>query len=149
MKPVRTLIVLADDAAARFLVNDGVGKGLREVAVLDVSQFPQDSLVYADRKGRSSGGGRVQGRHAVDPHTALEVQHRGRFAAHLIEALAEQWRSQAPDRLILAAPPKMLGDLRGRLPAGPAAALLTDLPKDLVNTPLADLPRHLAKVLAV
>lgn len=148
MKAVRTLILVADDGAARFLVNEGVGKGLREVSDINISQFPEDSREFADQPGRSSGGAANVGRHGLDPATGLEEQHRKRFAAHVIEALDQQWKAAKADRFILAAPPKMLGELRGRLYGAPAAALAADMPKDLVNIPLPDLPAHFADVLA-
>jgi Protein required for attachment to host cells len=48
----------------------------------------------------------------------------------------------------MAAPAKMLGELRARLPKPLADALAADLAKDLVHIPLDDLPRHFEDVAA-
>jgi protein required for attachment to host cells len=148
MKPVRTLFLVAGEQDARFLVNDGVGKGLSEVAVLGVSQFPEASAEYSDRPGRLRGGSGA-GLHGIDPHESLDEQHRERFARRVAEALSEQWSAQSPDRLVMAAPAKMLGLLRDQIDGPAAAALLADLPKDLVKIPTHDLPSHFAKVIAI
>ena len=149
MKPVRTLIVIADDQSARLLVNEGVGKGLREVAVLSRSQFPEDSREYSDRPGRSSLVAGAMARHGLDRHTELEQQHRRRFAGHISDALDQAWTTIKPERMILAAPAKMLGELRGRLSSAPARGLVADLPKNLVSVPLRDLAAHFADHLVI
>ncbi|WP_343081722.1 host attachment protein [Ostreiculturibacter nitratireducens] len=149
MKPVRTLIVVADEEAARFLINEGVGKGLQEICVVSISQLDEGTLEFADRPGRSSAGSKVVGRHGMDPRTDLEENNRAKFASHVIEALDQEWKAAKADRLVVAAPPKMLGELRSRLSGAPAAALAGDLAKDLVNVPLNDLPGHFADILAV
>lgn len=141
MKPQRTLVLMADETAARFLVNDGPGKGLRELAGLSASQFPDLQLEYQDRAPRNARPA-SSARHAVDPRESLETQLRERFARHVAEALEQEWDEAAADRLVVAAGPKMLGILRKLVSGPPAAALAGDLPKDLMNTPLNDLPKH-------
>ncbi|MFO1174446.1 MAG: host attachment protein [Paracoccaceae bacterium] len=149
MKPVRTLFLVAGEHDARFLLNDGVGKGLAEVAVLGISQFPEASAEYSDRPGRHSAAAGRMAVHGLDPHQTLDEQHRERFARRVAEALGQQWTAQGPDRLIMAAPPKMLGLLRDAIDGPAAAALLADLPKDLVRIPTHDLPSHFAELIAV
>ena len=149
MKSVTTMIVIADDKVARFLLNEGVGKGLREVADMAASQFPEDTREFSDRPGRSTAGAGGAARHGVDAQTGLEQQHRSRFAAHVLQALDQAWTQCAPDRMILAAPPKMLGELRARLQGRPKAALMADVPKDLVNVPLPKMAAHFADLLAL
>ena len=149
MKSVRTLVVIADDERARFFLNDGVGKGLTEVAGTSVGQFPDTTVDYADRPGRASGGKGAVGLHGIDPHQPLETLHRERFAKHLIEALDEEWRVQTPDRLVIAAPPKMRGEIRDCLSATLRRALYADMPKDLMKIPVHDLPGHFDGVLVV
>lgn len=145
MKPVRTLILIADDVTARFVVNEGVGKGLREECVLSVSQFAQDQVSFEDRPGRGSGG--AGGRHGYETGATADDMGRARFARHVSEALDQEWRALSPDRLILVAPPKMLGVLRGALGPEPRAALLADLAKDLVKVSLVELAGHLEPVI--
>lgn len=145
MKPVRTLVIVADDENARFVLNEGVGKGLSECAVLSVAQFAEDTITYDDRPGRGSGG--AAGRHGYEAGATADEMGRDRFARHLSEALEQEWRELSPDRLILVAPPKMLGVLRTKIGSGPRAAVSAELAKDLVKVPLADLAGHLESVL--
>lgn len=148
MKPVRTLVLMADDAEARFLINEGPGTGLRELAGLSTAQFPDLQIEHEDRPTRQTGGGGAP-RHGVEPRETLEVQRRDRFARHVAEALDQEWAKARADRLIVAAAPKMLGVLR-KLISGPAAAALAgDIGKDLMKTPLADLPRHFEGLIRV
>ena len=149
MKAVKTLIVLADDAAARFILNEGVGKGLREGASVSAREFAQDEVEDGDRPGRSAAGPGGMAKHGFDPHQSADEAARARFAARIAEALEREWHDQQPDRLILASAPKMLGVLRGVIGTGPRAALAAELPKDLVNIPLRDLEGHLSGVLAL
>lgn len=142
MKSDRTLVLMADDAEARFLLNEGPGTGLRELAGMKVGQFADADLDYEDRPGRQTGGPGNMARHGFDPHDTVEEQRRGRFVTHVVKALDQEWRQVKPDRLVVAAPPKMLGVLRKALGGAPAAALAGDLAKDLMKIPAIDLPKH-------
>lgn len=141
MKPDRTLVLIADDAEARFLINEGPGTGLKDHAGLSTAQFPDLQIDYQDRAVRQTGPGGAA-RHGVDPRATLEEQRRERFARHVAAALDQEWGQVRADRLVIAAAPKMLGVLR-KMIAGPAAAALAgDLAKDLMKTPALDLPKH-------
>ncbi|WP_347310621.1 host attachment family protein [Defluviimonas sp. SAOS-178_SWC] len=149
MKPIRTLVLVAGEESARFFLNQGVGKGLSEVCDISISQFAAAQVDYSDRPGRQTGGPGGVARHGFDPHDSADEQERGRFARHVVEALAQQWSAGKFDRLVVAAPAKMLGVLRGQIKGAPAAALHADLAKDLVNVPLHDLPGHFTGVLSI
>lgn len=140
MRPDRTLVLMADDAEARFLLNEGPGTGLKEHACLMADQFPDLQIDYDDRAGRHTGGGSPG--HSIDPRDTLEVLRRERFARHVAEALDQEWKQVRADRLVVVAPPKMLGLLRKALSGAAAAALAGDLAKNLLNTPATDLPKH-------
>ena len=146
MKPVRTLVLVADDQTARFLINEGIGKGLKEVAGLSAAQFLDAQIEYDDRPGRQTGGPGGVARHGFDPGEKADAAGRSRFAGYVAEELAREWKRVKPDRLILAAAPKMLGELRSRLNGAPAAALHGDLAKDLVKVSAKDLPGHFADI---
>jgi protein required for attachment to host cells len=149
MKSTRTLILVADDETARFFVNDGVGKGLREIAGLTARQFADAKIAYMDAPGRSSAGPGGMAKHGFDPHATADEEGRANFAGYVLQALETEWTQAKPDQLVIAASPKMLGVLRPRLSGAPAKALLADLAKDLVNIPLPDLPKHFAKIIAL
>ena len=147
MKPVRTLVLLANDGTARLLVNEGVGKGLARITSLDADQaIRAEAHEFADDPGRSSAAPGMA-RHAYAPHADEEEQKRAAFAAAVIGLLDGQWRKERYDRLVIAAPPKMLGELRDRL-GELAARLHGDLAKDLTKAPVAKLPGHFADIAA-
>lgn len=146
MRTVRTLVLLAAEKAARFHLNDGVGKGLVADGGLDAADFPDTDTGWSDRPGRGSAGPGLS-RHAFDPHETERDQERARFAAHVVAALED--RAASADRIVIAAAPRMLGELRARLPPALAARVVAELDKDLVKVPAADLPAHFAGVLAV
>lgn len=144
MKPVLTLVLLADDREARFLLNDGVGKGLRQIGHLAGGD---SAAGFADQPGRSQAAPGAA-RHGVEPVTPEEVQRRDAFAGQIADEAARLWQAEGAGRLVMAAPAKMLGELRGRMPAPLTAALAGDLAKDLVHVPQADLPKHFADIAA-
>lgn len=148
MKAVRTLVLVAGDEDARFLINEGTGKGLHELAVVNIRQFADAQAEFADRPGRAGIGKGGKAMQSFDPHETVDEMHRLRFATHVIEALDKEWNAAKPDRLIVAAPPKMLGALRDKLRGPAAAALHADLPKDLVSVEVRDLARHFEKIAA-
>ncbi len=147
MKPVRTLVLLANEREARLLENDGVGKGLRQLRHVDRTALSGEDIAYAERPGRSQAapGG---AHHAMEPPTSEIRQNRERFAADLTGLLEATWRKSGHDRLIVAAPPKMLGALRDRMPKPLAEALTGDIAKDLLHTPLDELPGHFGDLAA-
>jgi protein required for attachment to host cells len=147
MKPERTLILMIDDAEARFLINAGPGTGLQELSSLSLEQFDDRQTGYDDRPGRQTGGPGGAARHGFNPEETMEGLNRARFVGHAVEALDAEWAKAKADRLVVAAPPKMLGVLRKALHGAPAAALAADLDKDLMKIPLNDLPKHFEDVI--
>lgn len=149
MKPVRSIILVANDEMARFFVNDGVGKGMSESLCLSRAQFMEEAVDHDDRPGRAFGGPGGMARHAFDRRQDDSDLERARFAQHIAEALDSEWKALTPDRFFVAAAPKMLGALRARIGRAPAAALAGELAKDLVPLPEADLPAHFAGLIAL
>lgn len=143
MKVVQTLVVVANEQDARFLVNKGVGKGLLQTDHIS----GEDQPGYADAPGRSqaTGGG---ARHGFDRSTDERTQRRDHFVDEVLAKTAELWVKNGYDRLILCAPAKTLGAMRGKLTGQLADGLVADISKDLVATPLSDLPGHFADVAA-
>ncbi len=149
MKPVITWIVLADGNNARFFLNEGPGKGLKPLPELDRST---DTLkagdIMADRPGRSfSPSG--QGRSAMEPPTDPVEKIEADFARDLADLLSEKIYAKAYQRLIIVAAPNSLGNIRKHLSAQVGEAVIAELPKNLINTPVNDLSGHLETVLAV
>lgn len=53
------------------------------------------------------------------------------------------------DRLIIAAAPTALGDIRPALSDGVKQTIIAELPKDLTNVPNPQLARHFEQLLAI
>jgi len=148
MKPTTTWILIADGARARIFANHGPGKGIAAVgAELDADHRP-DRDIMSDKPGRAfeSVG---TARHAIEPHHDPHKELKRAFSEQLAALLDQQLAAKAFDRVVLVAPPAMLGDLRSALSAHVRAAVYAELDKDLTKTPEAELPQHLGAVLAV
>jgi protein required for attachment to host cells len=149
MKPTITWVLIADGARARVYVNYGPGKGIERV---DGAEFTADHRpdreILSDKPGRSfeSVG---ETRHAYEPPHDPHRELKRSFAAMLAAMLEEKLGQKSFDRVVLVAPPAMLGDLRSALSAPLRAAVYAELDKDLTKTPAVELPQHLGAVMAV
>jgi protein required for attachment to host cells len=144
MKPIRTWVVIADAARARVFETRGRGTGLTPVSdmALDADLAPSREI-GTDRPGRtfeSVGSTRHAMQSPSDPHREQKRQ----FARRIAEAVEARQATKRFDRLVLVAPPVTMGDLRAALPAKVKAAVTAELVADLTNTPLSELPEHLA-----
>ena len=64
------------------------------------------------------------------------------FARGLAEEINGAAERKAFDRLVIAAPSKIMGELRGSLNQGAKKKLKAELTKDLTNTPTIELPAY-------
>jgi protein required for attachment to host cells len=149
MKAKTTWILIADGAQAKVFENKGPGKGLQAV---DDMLFEQDKLqareIMADRPGRSfasAGSARSAMEYSSDP---VAVRER-RFVEHVAEELEKRRQDGAFDRLIVAAAPTALGDLRPALSKGVKDVILAEMPKDLTNIPTPKLEGHFSELLVL
>ncbi len=149
MKAKTTWILVADGAQAKVFEHMGPGKGLRAIDDLMFEQEPlQAQEIMADRPGRSfasAGSARSAMEYSSDP---VQVRER-RFVENVAEELDKQLQKGAFDRLIIAAAPTALGDLRPALSKGLKDVVMAELPKDLTNVPTPKLEGHFADILAV
>ncbi|MHC0054873.1 host attachment protein [Actibacterium sp. D379-3] len=144
MKRKRTFVLIANEQQALFLENDGIGRGLAEVGSLRGGAKSQ----FSDLPGRSQAtpGGT---RHGFDRTTPEREHDRESFAAEVIEKAHAIWATGGYDRMVMSAPPKMLGALRDALPDPMRKALVGDMDKDLLNLALPDLPSHFEDMIAL
>ncbi len=149
MKPIRTWIVVADGARARFLVNEGPGRGLSEALPEKTGAPLRPTREYGtDRPGRvfeSADGAR----HAMEPRVDWHRFEKQRFARSVARVIDRGANDRSFDRLILIAPPKTLGDLRAVLGHASRDAVHGELAKDLTKVSIHDLPAHLKDVLNI
>jgi len=149
MKPIITWILVVDGAHARFLEHAGPGKGLREMPELEISVARlKGADIVSDKPGRTatSSGSR---RNAMQPTTNPVEKREADFVHDVANILENQFRDHAFQRLIVAAAPRALGEMRKSLSSAVAGAVSAELAKDLVNIPIGDLEAHLKGVLAV
>ncbi|MGI9403845.1 MAG: host attachment protein [Hyphomicrobium sp.] len=149
MKLTTTWILIADGARARIFANLGPGKGITPVegGVLKTDHAPSRELA-SDRPGRTFESADVM-RHAIDPAQDPHRELKRAFAVRLAALLDERLARNAFDRLVLVAPPVTLGDLRAALSKPVKERVSAELDNDLTNTPVDELPKHLAAILPV
>ena len=149
MKPIVTWIVVADGGRMSVFENDGPGKGL--VAVKDL--HAEDSHLHnqdieADKPGRSFAS-TGHARSAIEPHSDPVTLRETAFAHALATMLDARLAAGAYQRLIVAAAPTALGQIRGALSDAVDKVVVGELPKDLTKTPIVELPQHFAGLLAL
>lgn len=147
MKPTVTWVLLADGAQAKVFAHSGPGTGLTPVQDLLFEEEPlQAREIMSDKPGRSfssNGSGRSSMEYSSDPVQVREA----RFVKSVAEALDRKYQQSAFSRLIIAAAPTALGDLRGVLSNGLKDAVIAEMPKDLTNLPTPQLEKHFGDLL--
>ena len=137
-----TWILVADRAHARIL-DVGPDGGLRELACFANPEGRAAARdLEADRPPRvheSVGGAR----HAIEPHTSTRDKTATRFARVLRDALGDGHEKQSFERLVLVAPPRFLGVLRGALDKPLLDCVVDEIGHDLTGLALQDLRKHL------
>jgi protein required for attachment to host cells len=148
MKKTVTWVLIADGAQARVLENTGPGKGLKPVEGLDWAIEPlQAQDIVSDKPGRSfsSAGG---GRSAMEPKTDPVAHRETEFVKSVASMLDRKAQEGAFDRLVIAAAPIALGDIRKAISPGVKKTIVAELNKDLTNLPTAQLDQHLDGIIA-
>lgn len=161
MKPLRTWALIADGARARILENDGPIHGDTQHGTLGHGQSqhdwtPVEGLVFhgdhsdthdlvSDRQGRSfspTGAGRS----ALESHTDPHRQQKTKFVGHLADVLEQQLQAGAYHRLIIAAPPAALGDLRSAISSKVRDTVMAEFAHALTKTPDHEIAGHLRPI---
>ena len=150
MKPTITWIVVADGDQAKIFEHDGPGKGMHALPDLQLDQAHlRSGDIMADRPGRSGGSGASGSRSAVEYKSdPVDVRER-RFVEHLAKVLDAKLSEGAFTRLIIAAAPIALGELRPALSDALKKTIIAELPKDLTNIPTIKLADHFEGLIAV
>jgi protein required for attachment to host cells len=143
MKAPTTWLVVADAGGARVF-EVGANGALERTprTTLEADAAPSREIA-SDRPGRTFDivG---NGRHAKAPPTDPHRYEKKRFAHTLAERLESAVARREVERLVVAAPPQLMGDLRAAMASGAKDAVATEIAKDLTKLPPHDLERHLA-----
>jgi protein required for attachment to host cells len=147
MKSTVTWILLADGAQAKVFAHSGPGTGLTPVEdLLFEEERLQAREIMADRPGRAGAGGagaRSAMEYSSDP---VAVRERN-FVKQVADALDKKYQQSAFSRLIIAAAPAALGDLRTALSHHVKDAVVAEEAKDLTNLPTPQLEKHFGAML--
>lgn len=140
-----TWLVVADGARASIYDQPRPNDTLKPVSdgVLKHINKPSRELVTTKR-GRvfhSADGTRSAMERPTDPH----AYEKWRFAIKLSAYLHA--RNHKFAKLVLIAPPKMLGNLRQNLSRQNTNKVSAELAKDLTKVPAHELPKHLSDVM--
>jgi protein required for attachment to host cells len=129
MRPALIWILVADGQKARFLASEKRNEDLAPALPDMIVPNPPTREQGTERPGRvhESVGAR---RSAYEPPTDMHRQAKRDFAKSIAETLLEKTREGAFDKLIVVAPPEMLGDLRSALAPETKARLIGERAKD-------------------
>ena len=145
-KRPKTWIVVADGARARFFAASEDGSKLVSAAAADMvapmNRRPASAL-KSDKPGRSYSSSRSGMRHAFEPPHDYHKLEKHRFCAELAQVLGTASAGKAFERLVLVAPRRSLGELRGLLSVRVKKQIDLEVAKDLTNLPPARLWRQL------
>lgn len=141
-----TWVAVADGAKALVLVNEGSdAEPLLRVLAKAELENPPSREQGTDKPGRypDPAGGQRSAVETTDWHAFEEARFVREFAGRLNRAA----RAGRFDRLILAAPPKVLGGLRAALSPQAAERVAAELPSDLTGHPVSAIERLIGKAL--
>ncbi|MCF4098947.1 host attachment protein [Maritalea mediterranea] len=142
MKPTITWLLVANGTEAKIFENTGPNKGLTPLTDQGRQREAlKTSEIVANDRGRtftSAGDGRSAMEQQTDPD---DVEHE-KFSREVADHLNRAAQENKFDRLIIAAPPKSLGEMRQHFNKHLEQKLEDDVPKDLTNIPTADLPDY-------
>ena len=146
----KTWIVVADGARARFFRPDEESAKLLPTGMADLvapqsQQRPRE--LKSDKPGRSFSSSRSGVRHAFEPPHDYHKLEKHHFMATLATALDAACGRREFDDLILVAPRRSLGELRGLLSKRVQGRVREEVAKDLTKEPASRLHRRLGPLL--
>lgn len=131
-------VVVADGEKALFLKNDGDATH-PNLAVF--REFEQDNPPTreqgTDRPGRMNDAGGAHRSSVAD--TDWQQLGKERFAKDIAEKLYKYAHAGRFDRLILVAPPSVLGDMRKEFHSEVSDKIVEEVPKTLTNHPIHEI----------
>jgi len=141
--PHNALVLVGDGQKALFLRNKGHAQHVQLVVeqVLERDNPPTREQ-GTDRPGRSNASVGVarSAMEETDWHQLAEE----RFAGELADALYRHAHANRFEKLVIVAPPKVLGNLRKALHAEVIARVAAEIPKELTSHPVAEIERLVA-----
>ncbi len=145
--PHNALVFVGDGRKALFLRNagDAITPALRIEQVFE-DENPATHAQGSDRPGRVSEAALTGRRSAIQPTDWHDIEEH-RFARKVAAAIEQMVRSSKVKTLIVVAPPKTLAELRNAFHSDVKACVVAEINKDLTNLPVAEIEKHLVKLL--
>jgi protein required for attachment to host cells len=140
--PAGALVLVGDGRKALFLRNKGAATHV-ELVVENVleQEDPPTHEQGSDRPGRYRGGDSARSSfEQTDWHQLAEDG----FATKIGNALNRMAHDKRFDKLVLVAPPKVLGVLRKSLSHEATDKVLAEIPRDLTSQPIPEIVRTLS-----
>lgn len=143
----KTWIVVADGARARAFRLMDHGRELDPAWDYELAGSRQESRdIASDRPGRTFDRA-GEGRHAKEPPTDPARYEQERFARALTQKLDDARKQNAFEELIIAAPPRFLGDLRAAMSDQLDQRVRGEINKDLSKLKPAEILERLSDFL--
>lgn len=135
-----TWVIVADGEKALFLRNDG-GAAQPDLTVVRIEQQdnPRHGEQVSDKPGRRADNG--LGQRSAMEEADWHALAKDRFAADLSDILKRMVQRDRIKRMVLVAPPKVLGEMRDQLHDTVKHTILAEIPKTLTGHPLPDLQK--------
>ena len=141
--PHNALLLVGDGQKALFLRNKGNAKRVDLVVERILARDnPPTREQGTDRPGRSSTSFGVA-RSAME-EADWHYLAKERFAGELADALYRHAHANLFDKLVIIAPPKILGNLRKAFHPEVAERVAAEIPKELTSHPVAEIERLVA-----
>ena len=142
-----TWVLVADGEKALFMRNDVDAQDPDlNVVRLEEQDNPSDLEQSANRRGRMNDNG--PGHKSAMDDTDWHELAKERFAADLADILYKQAHKGAFERLVIAAPPNILGELREQMHKEVADKVIAEVPKTYSNHPIDEIEKLLKRELA-
>ncbi|AUG53163.1 host attachment protein [Thalassospira marina] len=139
-------ILVADGGQANVLAvtKDAEGSHLEIVHEMSADNRPSHEIA-SDKPGRgfANPGGNQQ-RHAMPPSTDPHRHAQDEFVADVVNWLTDKRNHNRFENLVVIAPPRIMGEMRNKMPKPLAETVEGEITKDLTNIPVHELPRHLS-----
>lgn len=145
-KRPRTWFVVADGARARFFVPSEDARkfvAARQADLVSPDSHGHSRDLKSDKPGRSYASSRSGVRHAIEPAHDPHKLEKHRFSAVLAEVLDDACGRREFDQLVLVAPRRSLGELRGLLTPRVQRCIAQEVAKALTKESPAGLWRRL------
>lgn len=138
--------LIADGRRARVFVEERRGALLQAPDDWNIGIEEEDMYEPQDRRPRNSNS--VGGaKHAVGADQSLHEAEEENFLKRLAGRLGEAEKRRQFDHLVIAAPPRALGTLRGYLPNAVRSRVRAETPKDILGEDEPKLRERLRELL--